>query len=204
MTTRLVIARAVVVLSLAVGAASVTGCRPPKEQLYARPALVGETVYVRVTDAHVRGERVFVKTWMQNRTDDPVVIDRDALSLRLPDGRVLPRSSGRTTRHKPYVLGPGEGRDVFVDFRARGEYLGDLSHAFLVVDGVLVGDDPKPRTLGEISLATSPSRASAPQAKESPASEGAGEPEAEEPAEEESDEPQAEQEQGEDWEIGSQ
>ena len=137
---------------VAVSSASVAGCGRHREPLYASTVVVGDAVLVRVKHAYVKGDRVVVKTFMQNRTDQPVTIDRDAIGLRLEDGSVIPRASGRTTRHEPYLLSPGEGRDVHVDFRLGGRPA-DIGQAFLVIDGVELGREG-PRMLGEVALSS--------------------------------------------------
>jgi hypothetical protein len=138
---------------LAVSSFSVGGCgRHRGEPLYASTVIVGDSVLVRVKHAYVKGDRVVVKTYMENRTDQPVTIDRDAIGLRLANGNVIPRASGRTTRHEPYVLGPREGRDVHVDFRLGGRHV-RVDEAHLVIDGVSIGDE-EPRELGEVALSS--------------------------------------------------
>lgn len=137
---------------LAVSTASLAGCGRYREPLYASTVVVGDAVLVRVKHAYVKGDKVVVKTFMQNRTDQAVSIDRDAIGLRLEDGSVIPRASGRTTRHEPYLLSPGEGRDVNVDFRLGGR-AADIGQAFLVIDGVEVGREG-PRMLGEVALSS--------------------------------------------------
>jgi hypothetical protein len=144
---------AVLTAALAVSSFAVGGCgRHRGEPLYASTVIVGDSVLVRVKHAYVKGDRVVVKTYMENRTDKPVTIDRDALVLRLNDGSVIPRASGRTTQHKPYVLAPREGRDVHVDFRLGGRNA-YIDEAALVIDGVAIGDE-EPQELGEVALSS--------------------------------------------------
>lgn len=139
--------------ALAVSSFSLGGCgRHRGEPLYASTVIVGDSVLVRVKHAYVKGDRVVVKTYMENRTDQPVTIDRDAIGLRLANGNVIPRASGRTARHEPYVLGPREGRDVHVDFRLGGRHV-RVDEAHLVIDGVSIGDE-EPRELGEVALSS--------------------------------------------------
>lgn len=126
-----------------------TGCRAPREPLYAASAVVGDAVLVRVSDAHVRGDRVVIKASLQNTTDRPLQVDRSALALRLPDGRVLPGPQGYRAR-KPLTIAPGRDKTVRLTFRARG--VRDLSSAHLVIGGVSAAPDHEPRTLGEIAL----------------------------------------------------
>jgi len=98
---------ALLVATVAISAASLGGCgRPRGEPLYASTVVVGETVLVRVKHAYVKGDKVVVKTFMQNKTDKPVTIDRDAIALKLSDGSVIPRASGRTTRQNVECVKP--------------------------------------------------------------------------------------------------
>ena len=144
---------AVLTAALAVSSFSLGGCgRHRGEPLYASTVIVGDSVLVRVKHAYVKGDRVVVKTYMENRTDKPVTIDRDAIALKLNDGSVIPRASGRTTQHEPYVLSPREGRDVHVDFRLGGRNA-HIDEAALVIDGVTIGDE-EPRELGEVALSS--------------------------------------------------
>ncbi len=186
---------------------SLSGCRGPREPLYASPVVVGDSVLVRVHDAHARGKRVVVKAWMENRTDERVTLDPDALTLRLREGEVLHRA-GRARHGQQIVLDPGEGRMVHLDYRGRRGRL-DVSEASLVLDGVRLGDDA-PRSLGEVALstdhrapppgapATAPARADAP---EPPAPEEVGD----EPADAAEEAPPGEEveEPAEAWQVGS-
>jgi hypothetical protein len=136
--------------TVAISSASLGGCgRHRGEPLYASTVVVGETVLVRVKHAYVKGDKVVVKTMMVNKTDKPVTIDRDAIGLKLDDGTVISRGSGRS---KLYVLAPGEGRAVHVAFPLHGR-AASVDQADLVIDGVRVGDD-KPRLLGEVALSS--------------------------------------------------
>lgn len=151
MDVRRTLSRVSLVLVVAFVGAAASGCRARREPLYAHATVVSDALLVSVTDAHVRGERVVVKTWLQNQTGKPVVIHRDALSLKLADGRVLtgPRS-GRAAR--PLVIPPGKGRAVRVGFRTDGET--DVHAAKLLLSGVFVQGESQPRDVGEIALSS--------------------------------------------------
>ena len=213
MAARSLVLSALVVAAVGLSSVGAAGCGRHREPLYASTVVVGDAVLVRVKHAYVRGDKVVVKTFMQNRTDQPVTIDRDAIALRLTDGSVIPRASGRSTRHEPYLLSPGEGRDVNVDFRLGGR-AADLAEAFLVIDGVEVGDE-QPRMLGEVALSSryairrnvaqiSAAEAAAAkeeaEAEEEPEAEAAEEAEPAAEAEPEADAPA--EDAGEAWEIG--
>jgi hypothetical protein len=105
---------------------------------------------VRVFEAKVDKKRLQVKMHVTNETSGPIEIDRDGMSIRLADGRVLPRASGITTMHKPYVLAPGSTRPVHVDFR--GEELATLAEVWLVVGGIRLAGEVQPRVIGEVAL----------------------------------------------------
>jgi predicted small lipoprotein YifL len=128
------------------------GSRVP---LYAPQATLASVVQVRTFEAFAHGDRIFVKTVITNISGQPIVIDRDGFALKLPGGEVLPRSSGTTTQHKPYMLAPGEPHEVFVDFRAAHD-LDRVPSALLVVGGITVGAEPMPRVVGEIPLSQAP------------------------------------------------
>jgi hypothetical protein len=115
----------------------------------------------------------------------------------MPDGRLVPRGSGRTTRHEPYELAAGEGRDVHVDFRLDTADV-ELRDVALVLGGVTLDGELKPRVVGEIPLSSElhlagvPSRAPAATEVE-PGTDG---------AEGATDGPDAPEEPEEEWEIG--
>lgn len=143
--------RVSLILVVVGASAALGGCRARREPLYGHTTVVSDALLVSVTDAHVRGERVVVKTWLQNQTGKPVIIHRDALSLKLADGRVLtgPRT-GRSAR--PLVIPPGKGRAVRVGFRTDGET--DVHAAKLLLSGVFVQGESEPRDVGEIALSS--------------------------------------------------
>lgn len=151
MDVRRTLARVSLVLVVVGASAAISGCRARREPLYGHTTVVSDALLVSVTDAHVRGERVVVKTWLQNQTGKPVIIHRDALSLKLADGRVLlgPRT-GRSA--KPLVIPPGKGRAVRVGFRTNGDT--DVHAAKLLLSGVFVEGESQPREVGEIALSS--------------------------------------------------
>ncbi len=193
-------------LALLLGAAALTtGCRGPRESLYATPGVVGETLLVRIADAHVKGDRVHVKAWLHNKGNTPVTVHRDALALRLADGRVLPGpQGGRAAR--PIVIKPGKAKVVKVAFDTGGDYVVD--EAKLVLGSVYVQGEPDVRTLGEVALSSKQKpRAARPEAR--PIETAPSTPREPEPVDEsddgDQDEPEAdevEEAPEEDWEIG--
>lgn len=128
------------------------GTRVP---LAAPEQVVGNAVFVRVKEAYVIGDRVYVKTWMKNQTDQPITIDRDGMQLKLESGAVLDRSSGKTTQHTPYSVAPGTGRDVHVDFRGDADTLATMNKCWLVLGGIMVGKETTGKSVGEVELKVS-------------------------------------------------
>lgn len=75
------------------------------------------------------GDRLYVQTTFTNTGAETFTVDRDGVTLRLADGRVLPRSVGTFTQHKPYVIGPGGSHAVYVDFKIDGMDWDDTASA---------------------------------------------------------------------------
>jgi hypothetical protein len=206
MDVRRTLARVSLVLVVLGASAAVSGCRARREPLYGRATVVSDALLVSVTDAHVRGERVVVKTWLQNQTGKQVVIHRDALSLKLADGRVLtgPRT-GRSAR--PLVIPPGKGRAVRVGFRTDGET--DVHSAKLLLSGVFVQGESQPRDVGEIALSSRRAPAPPVAKRRAPAAPVDSEPDEEDLEEEGSVDWEGDEEEtdapppaSEEWEIG--
>jgi hypothetical protein len=78
------------------------------------------TVVVQPTSVYVSGPRLYIRATVLNRGPAPITVNRDAVALALPDGRILGRSVGVWTRHDAYVVLPGAARDVHVDFFENG------------------------------------------------------------------------------------
>jgi hypothetical protein len=131
----------------------VVGCK--KVQLHAPPAQLDGGIVVKVFNAYARDDRIFVKTMVTNGAPQAVQVDRDGWALRLPTGEILPRAAGRTTRHTPYVLQPGETREVYVDFQRDDANFESLEQAMLIVGGISFGIE-QPRVVGEIPLSRTP------------------------------------------------
>lgn len=73
---------------------------------------------VRITpgEISVSRDRLYVKMTLVNTSNDTLVVERDAVMLKLPDGRAVRRSTGITSTHKPYTVSPGGTQSVQVDF----------------------------------------------------------------------------------------
>lgn len=125
---------------------------PDKIGFAGQNATLQSGTQVNFQDAWVTAEIFKVKMWVQNMSQAFMNVDRDGFALRLPDGRVLRRAVGVFTTHQPYILPPGGGHEVFVDFRDPGHDLRQTNAASLIVGGISFSTDPRPRVVGEIPL----------------------------------------------------
>lgn len=132
--------------------ALIAGCSQ-RVALYAAPTTYPSGVNVRLQQAYYKGDRLYVEMYVMNGTPQSILVDRDGMSLKLPSGQALPRSSGMTTLHKPYAIAAGMGHQVFVDFRYDPGFEG-ITGASVVLGGVSFGNDPSPKVVGELPLST--------------------------------------------------
>ena len=125
----------------------------PDKVKYAAPpqAVLMGGVSVQFQLAHASDDVFKFRVYIQNLSNPPqmMIINRDGFGLRLPDGRVLQR---RGSAHEPYMLQPGQGHDVWVDFKEAGLDLRTVQQASVIVGGIAFGNDPMPRVVGEIPL----------------------------------------------------
>jgi hypothetical protein len=125
---------------------------PGKIGFAGQSAVLQSGTQVTYQDGWVRDDIFKVKLWVVNLSQAYMNIDRNGFALRLPDGRVLPRAVGTTTTHQLYILPPGQGHEVFVDFRDPGHDMRGIPGASLIVGGISYSTDPRPRVVGEIPL----------------------------------------------------
>lgn len=134
---------------------AVGGCGP---SLPGKIAFAGQNAQLQsgtqvvFRDAWVAKDIFVVKLYVTNLSQAFLNLNRDGFALRLPDGRVLQRASGITTMHNTYVIPPGLGHDVNVDFRDPGAEMRMINGASLIVGGISFSTDPRPRVVGEIPL----------------------------------------------------
>ena len=60
--------------------------------------------------------KLWVRTNVVNGTNQPIMINRDSIVARLPNGAVVPRAAGSATIHAPYLIPPGASHAVYVEF----------------------------------------------------------------------------------------
>ncbi len=130
-----------------------SGCHRERPRFSMSASAVAPPLSMQVLDADQRGRRLRVRAWLMNRGDQAVLIDRDAMGLRLANGRVLPISRGRHKR--PYLVRPGQGRMLKVDFRLEGD-VGDVRLAALTLGG---SSEPSPKAADVTSCTTVPAGA---------------------------------------------
>lgn len=103
-------------LFLLLAAAPTSGCLGSK-QPWSATMVASPEARITPQEVYRRKDRLFIRVTYTNLSSETVTITRDALSLQLSSGRVLPRSVGMTSRHGAYTLPPNGARAVFVDFR---------------------------------------------------------------------------------------
>jgi hypothetical protein len=103
------------VVAAALFAPLLGGCIGSKHTWRAMPVAT-EEVRVSPQEVYRRKNRLFVRVTMTNLSPSWLTVDRDAVSLQLDSGAVLGRSSGMTSRHKPYEIAPGRSHSIYVDF----------------------------------------------------------------------------------------
>ncbi len=120
MVRRSFLAAALVVASL--------GCGGSKQYWHAQPVT---SAGIRILPQKVTlwGKLLYIDTVVFNDSSVPVMVDRDRVSLVLPDGGVVGRSQGTFTQHKGYIVPPGGRHPVNVDFRAEGFKWADVGNA---------------------------------------------------------------------------
>ena len=141
-------------LSVGLTSALAPGCGgsglPDKVKFAAPPqSILLGGVSVNFQLAHAEDEEMKVRFYFRNVSNQMLVVNRDGIGLRLPDGRVLPR---RGYNKEPYFIAPGTGHEVWVAFGEKGLDLRTVQTASVIIGGVAFGSDPVQRVVGEIPL----------------------------------------------------
>ena len=135
---------------LAMCALLCAGCA--KVPFGAPDATLDDGVYVEIDKAFVRGkDRVFIETFVSNNNDKTIRVDKDNWALKLPTGELISRRVGGREGDL-YVIGPGQGQDIDVDFYKDGYDLTGLTEMTLIIGGVQIGESSTPYVVGEITL----------------------------------------------------
>lgn len=103
-------------LVLAALSLATPACLGAKENWQAQ-TITSADVRVSPVEVYRRKDRLFVRVTYTNLSPETVTVDRDAMTLQLANGRVIPRSLGSTTTHTVYTVPPNGAHAVFVDFR---------------------------------------------------------------------------------------
>jgi hypothetical protein len=132
------------------------GGLPGKVAFIGQSATLQSGVQVNFQDAWAHAGETKVKLWVANMTQAFMQVNRDGFALRLPDGRVVPRTGAV---HNIYTLPPGGGHEVIVEFRDPGYDMRANQQFSLIVGGISFNTDPRVRAVGEVPLvATGPHR----------------------------------------------
>jgi hypothetical protein len=90
-----------------------------KTYLHAETAR-GDGVTVQPTQVWIGGHKLWVRVNVMNESPEPILVDRDAIVARLPNGQTVERAVGRTSLHGAYTVPPGGFHAVYVEFEERG------------------------------------------------------------------------------------
>src|SRR4051812_32535533 len=91
---------------------ALVGCGGARSYWAAQPIAV-QGLVIQPFEVYARGRLLNVRANLTNQGSLPVIVDRDAVTLVLPNGRVISRSQGTFTQHSPYVVPPGATHPVF-------------------------------------------------------------------------------------------
>jgi hypothetical protein len=122
------------------------GCGGGKQYWHAQSVVAPGAVRILPTKVTVWGKLLYVDTQVVNDSGAPITVDRDQVTLVLPNGMTLARSEGTFTQHKGYVVMPGQSHPVNVDFKADGWKWSEIGNAS-VAFGNAVQVDGKPIAL---------------------------------------------------------
>lgn len=108
-----------------------------------------EGVIINPQTLALSGSKLRLRFVFINHTESEILVDRNQMSLRFPDGQVASRFTGTwggmtSGMHK---IPPGGSHNVFMDFRLDGD---PPSHASLVLTGVV--SDGKPMDLPDYEI----------------------------------------------------
>lgn len=131
--------------ALMLAACSKVHFKAPESQL-------DDGVFVEIDRAFVRGsDRVFIEAYVSNNNKTTLRIDVGDWALKLPTGELVARRLGASD-DDVYVVGPGMGQAVSVDFRKEGYDLRPLTSFKLIIGGIQIGESSTPYVVGEIVL----------------------------------------------------
>src|SRR4051812_48235020 len=122
-------------LPLAALLALLGACGLSSKMLYSAPpqsVLMGG-VSVQFQSAVARSHQLRVELVFTNLSGAPMLVGRDGIGLRLPDGRMLTREGAS---HAPILVPPSASVPVVVDFRDRQIDLRKVQVASVVVGGI--------------------------------------------------------------------
>lgn len=90
-----------------------------KTYLHAEP-VQDEGVAVQPMQVWISGHKLWVRVNVVNQGSEPIMVERDAIVARLPNGVTVGRAMGRTSLHGAYFIPPYASHAVFVEFEEQG------------------------------------------------------------------------------------
>jgi hypothetical protein len=103
----------------ALSLSSLTGCGGHKEYMHAQ-AVTSPDITVQPLEIWIGGKKLWVRVNVQNNSKSVVVVNRDAMTAHLGNGRTVGRAMGSYTQHEPYNIMPGSFHPVYVEFSQEG------------------------------------------------------------------------------------
>ena len=134
------------ILTLSLTGSTALGCG--KKQIWSAQTVVTPTLRIQPLEVSISKSLLYVQTSFVNTGPVPISVDRDRVTVTLPDGRTITRSQGTTTQHAPYFIPPNGEHKVYVDFKAEGFQWKDVPDAqvnwtgAVMIDGRLIDVPP--------------------------------------------------------------
>jgi hypothetical protein len=115
-------------------------------------------VHVEVDQAYIRGtDRIFIESYVSNNSKTSIRVDKNDWSIKLATGELVTTRTG-ASEGDVYVIGPGLGKDVDVDFYQEGYDLTSMAELTLIVGGIQIGESRTPYVVGELKLTRKPDK----------------------------------------------
>jgi hypothetical protein len=135
---------------------ALTLCACSRVGFVAPAADLDDGVHIEIDKAFVRGaDRVFIDAYVSNNNQTTIRVDKNDWSVKLPTGEMITTRMG-ASEGDVYVIGPGMGRAVSVDFHKEGYDLRSLTELTLIVGGIQIGESSTPYVVGEVKLTRAP------------------------------------------------
>jgi hypothetical protein len=106
----------------------IAGCGGEKIVLHAQPAQNAD-INITANEVHVGGKKLWLKLMVQNNSNGTLIVQRDAMTVHLPNGQTLNRAMGTYSTHEPYVITAHAVHPVNIEFEEQGFKWSDVPSA---------------------------------------------------------------------------